>query len=58
MSLVKLDHVVQAATGWTNSHWHEFEIAGQRYGHINHDWNQNESLLDERRSLELDVRLW
>jgi hypothetical protein len=49
LSLVKLDRVIQAAMGWTNSHLHEFEIAGERYAHINDDWDQDERLLDERR---------
>ena len=49
LSLVKLDRVIQAAMGWTNSHLHEFEIAGERYGHINDDWGQDDRLLDERR---------
>ena len=26
MNLVKLDRVIQAAMGWTNSHLHEFAI--------------------------------
>ena len=49
LSLIKLDRVIQAAMGWTNSHLHEFQIAGERYGHINDDWEQDERLLDERR---------
>jgi hypothetical protein len=32
LSLAKLNRVIQAATGWTNSHLHEFDIAGRRYG--------------------------
>jgi len=38
LSLVKLDRVLQVAMGWTNSHLHEFEIAGKRYGHFNDEW--------------------
>ena len=49
LTLVMLDRVFQAAMGWTNSHPHEFEIDGKRYGHIDDDWDQDESLLDERR---------
>jgi hypothetical protein len=49
LSLVKLDRVIQAAMGWTNSHLHEFEIAGERYAHIDDDWDQDARLLDERR---------
>lgn len=32
VSLAVLHEVVQSAMGWTNSHLHEFEIAGRRYG--------------------------
>ena len=32
VSLAVLHEVVQSAVGWTNSHLHEFEIAGRRYG--------------------------
>lgn len=49
LSLVKLDRVLQVAMGWTNSHLHEFEIAGKRYGHVNDEWGQDADLLDERR---------
>jgi hypothetical protein len=31
-SLSVLHEVVQSAMGWTNSHLHEFEIGGERYG--------------------------
>jgi len=31
LSLAKLDRVIQAAMGWTNSPLHEFKIAGKRY---------------------------
>jgi hypothetical protein len=33
LTLAKLDRVIQAAMGWTNSHLHEFKIAGKSYGH-------------------------
>ena len=32
VDLAVLHEVVQSAMGWTNSHLHEFEIAGRRYG--------------------------
>jgi hypothetical protein len=44
LSLVKLDRVIQAAMGWTNNHLHEFEIAGERYAHIDDDWDHDEML--------------
>ncbi len=32
ITLAKLHQVIQAAMGWTDSHLHEFEIAGEHYG--------------------------
>lgn len=32
LKLSRLDRVIQEAFGWTNSHLHEFRIAGARYG--------------------------
>ncbi|WP_264165922.1 plasmid pRiA4b ORF-3 family protein [Burkholderia sp. AU30280] len=32
ITLAKLHRVIQAPLGWTDSHLHEFEIAGERYG--------------------------
>jgi hypothetical protein len=32
ITLAKLHLVIQVAMGWTDSHLHEFEIAGKRYG--------------------------
>lgn len=32
ITLGKLHQVIQAAMGWTDSHLHEFEIAGENYG--------------------------
>lgn len=49
VSLVKLDRVIQACMGWTNSHLHEFQIADKRYGYLCDDWDQDEHLIDERR---------
>ncbi|WP_240157500.1 plasmid pRiA4b ORF-3 family protein [Pseudonocardia broussonetiae] len=38
IDLAVLHEVVQSAMGWTNSHLHEFEIAGRRYGIPDPDW--------------------
>ena len=34
--------------GWTNSHLHEFEIAGRRYGIPDPDWD-GQDLVDETK---------
>jgi hypothetical protein len=41
-SLAVLHEVVQSAMGWTNSHLHEFEIGGQRYGMSDPDWDDGD----------------
>lgn len=51
LTLAKLDRLIQAAMGWTNSHLHEFEIAGRRYGIPDDQWVGDESVLDERRHI-------
>lgn len=33
-TLAQLHHVLQAAMGWTDSHLHEFDIGGLRYGDV------------------------
>ena len=33
-TLAQLHHILQAAVGWTDSHLHEFDIGGLRYGDI------------------------
>ena len=38
-SLAELHEVVQAVMGWTNSHLHEFDIGGDRYGLPDPDWD-------------------
>ncbi|WP_346094601.1 plasmid pRiA4b ORF-3 family protein, partial [Pseudonocardia benzenivorans] len=38
VDLSVLHEVVQSVMGWTNSHLHEFEIAGRRYGIPDPDW--------------------
>src|SRR3954453_21342644 len=42
VDLAVLHEVVQSAMGWTNSHLHEFEIAGRRYGIPDPDWGAQE----------------
>ena len=48
VDLAVLHEVVQSAMGWTNSHLHEFEIAGRRYGIPDPDWGAQE-IVDEAR---------
>ncbi|MDM0109652.1 plasmid pRiA4b ORF-3 family protein [Variovorax sp. J22R24] len=50
LTLAKLDRVIQAAMGWTNSHLHEFEIDGQRYGIPDDEWPDDNPPLDETRA--------
>lgn len=49
LTLPKLDRVVQAAMGWTNSHLHAWRIAGRRYGVPDPEWDTPGELLDERK---------
>lgn len=49
LTLPKLDRVVQAAMGWTNSHLHAWRIDGRRYGVPDPEWNMPGELLDERK---------
>lgn len=49
ITLVRLHHVIQAAMGWTNSHLHEFEIGGLRYGEPDPDWDYGDSIVSEKR---------
>ena len=48
IDLAVLHEVVQSAMGWTNSHLHEFEIAGRRYGIPDPDWVADQ-LVDETK---------
>lgn len=48
IDLAVLHEVVQSAMGWTNSHLHEFEIAGRRYGIPDPDWGDSK-LVDETK---------
>ena len=49
LTLARLDRVIQAAMGWTNSHLHEFVIAGRRYGIPDEEWPEAVPTLDELR---------
>ena len=48
MSLAGLHQVVQVAMGWTDSHLHEFEVNGARYGLPDPDGDAGE-VVDEAR---------
>lgn len=48
ITLGKLHRVLQDALGWTDSHLHDFEIAGERYGMKDFD-GFDEDLRDETR---------
>jgi len=47
LTLRDLHHVLQVALGWTDSHLHEFEIRGRRYGMPDSEEDYGESPLDE-----------
>ena len=49
VDLSVLHEVVQSVMGWTNSHLHEFEIAGRRYGIPDPDW-PSQDVVDEAKS--------
>jgi hypothetical protein len=49
LTLAKLDRVIQAAVGWTNSHLHDFAIDGHRYGIVDPEWDQEPDLLEDKR---------
>jgi hypothetical protein len=49
VDLAVLHEVVQSAMGWTNSHLHEFDIGGRRYGMTDPDWDDQDSV-DEAKS--------
>lgn len=57
LTLSQLDLVIQTAMGWTNSHLHEFEIAGKRYGQMGEleDRMSDASMMDEARFKLSDV---
>jgi hypothetical protein len=49
LTMAKLDRVIQAAMGWTNSHLHEFEVDGKRYGIPDEEGVHDTPTLDDRR---------
>ena len=53
LTLRELHHVLQIAMGWTDSHLHEFQIGGKRYGMPDPQEDLGESPLDE---LEFKIR--
>jgi hypothetical protein len=48
-TLAELHEVVQVAMGWTDSHLHEFEVNGARYGQPDPDWDIGE-VTDEAKA--------
>jgi len=53
IKLSKLHLIFQVAMGWQNYHLHAFEIAGQRYGAAEPEWEMNE--IDEETVTMADV---
>lgn len=51
IGLGELHEVIQAAFGWTNTHLHEFEIGGGRYGTPDPDWGNDEVHNESRAKL-------
>jgi hypothetical protein len=49
IKLPALHRVLQASLGWTDSHLHQFNIAGRKYAASNPDWEDELGQLDERR---------
>ena len=64
INLKKLHQILQVAFGWTDSHLHEFEVAGQTYGTPNSEYPNttrnetrvrlNEVLLKEKDSMNYE----
>ncbi|HDR8951492.1 plasmid pRiA4b ORF-3 family protein [Burkholderia vietnamiensis] len=50
VALAKLHRIIQAAMGWTDSHLHEFEIAGERYGVPDPEFDFGEPVISEVRT--------
>ena len=55
ITLVQLHAVIQESMGWSNSHLHEFEIAGLRYGMTDSEWDVDPELINEERKELLKV---
>jgi hypothetical protein len=49
ITLPTLHRVLQASLGWTNSHLHQFNIAGIKYAAANPEWAEDLQQVDERR---------
>ena len=47
ITLARLHDVIQIAMGWTDSHLHEFEINGRRYGVPDPDWDFDEAVISD-----------
>ena len=55
-TLAQLHHILQAAMGWTDSHLHEFDIGGLRYGDI--DLLNEDRFADDAQAFDAaEVRL-
>ncbi|KWN21997.1 hypothetical protein WT83_04810 [Burkholderia territorii] len=50
ITLAKLHRVIQVAMGWTDSHLHEFEIAGERFGIPDPGFDFGEPVISEARA--------
>ncbi|WP_293371686.1 plasmid pRiA4b ORF-3 family protein [Nevskia sp.] len=55
ITLDRLHAVLQRAMGWTDSHLHEFEIRGKRYGMVLNDPIDDDPPADERKVRLIDV---
>ncbi len=55
ITLMKLHSVIQESMGWWDSHLHEFDLAGLRYGAIDPDWGDELDLIEEKRKKLLKV---
>jgi hypothetical protein len=55
-TLAELHHILQAAMGWTDSHLHQFEIGGLRYG--DHELLNEDRFEDDQQAFDASaVRL-
>ena len=55
ITLVQLHAVIQESMGWWNSHLHEFDIVGLRYGMTDPEWDVDPELINEARKKLLKV---
>jgi hypothetical protein len=51
VTLGELHELIQSSMGWTNSHLHEFETAGVRYGVPNREWGDDDTKDESRVKL-------